>query len=132
MSLRQATHIVLSRWRVVLAGVALVMAAALAQVFLTVPVYTASTQVYLSSTTRAAETGSYVLTDTDLERYVDVLVSPSVQAPLRRALGLPPTAPPISRVAARVTWPRGALTPATVDSKWTRSPDMSFHLRVPF
>ena len=93
MSLRQATHIVLSRWRLVLAGVALVMAAALAQVFLTVPVYTASTQVYLSSTTRAAETGSYVLTDTDLERYVDVLVSPSVQDPLRRALGLPPTAP---------------------------------------
>jgi capsular exopolysaccharide synthesis family protein len=87
-----------SRWRTVAACALLVLGAAAAYTLTLTPTYTATARVYFSATggqsAQAQQTrGSYILTNQDLNTYVEVLRSPAVLEPLRQNLGLPPNTP---------------------------------------
>jgi capsular exopolysaccharide synthesis family protein len=86
-----------TRWRTVAACALLVLGAAAAYTLTLTPTYTATARVYFSATggdsAQAVTRGTYVITATDLNTYVEVLPSPSVLDPLRASLGLPPNAP---------------------------------------
>jgi capsular exopolysaccharide synthesis family protein len=96
VSLRDFLLVLRARWRVIVAGTLLVVAATAAVTLTTTPMYTAHARFYLAAkdTSKDPENrGTYVVTTADLNTYVAVLSSPAVTDPLRERLGLPPGTP---------------------------------------
>ena len=95
MPLREFLYVLRSRWKTVVATTLIVVAAAAAVTLRQTPQYTANARFYLAaeSKTPKGDTGTFVVTTSDLKTYVAVLGSPSVINPLRERLGLPPNTP---------------------------------------
>ena len=97
MSLRDVLLVLRSRWKVVVAGILLVVAATAAVVLTQTPEYTAHARFFLAAKDAGngpkADQGTYVVTTADLNTYVAVLGSPAVMDPLRERLHLAPDTP---------------------------------------
>ena len=96
MQLRDFLVVLRARWRIVLAGIVVVLAATTAVTLNETPIYTSEARFFLQAVdqTKVGENlGTYVVTTDDLNTYVAVLSSPAVLDPLRERLGLPPGTP---------------------------------------
>ena len=85
-----------ARWRIVLAGIVVVLAATTAVTLNETPIYTSEARFFLQAVDQAKggeNLGTYVVTVEDLNTYVAVLSSPAVLDPLRERLALPPGTP---------------------------------------
>ena len=85
MQFRDFLDILLKRWKTLLASLVLVLGATTWVTLNMTPVYQATTRVFLSTTS-----GGYVITQQDLNTYVELLQSPVVLDPLRETLELAP------------------------------------------
>jgi capsular exopolysaccharide synthesis family protein len=117
MQLRDFLVVLRARWRIVLAGVVVVLAATTAVTLSETPVYTSEARFFLQGVDQSkgdGNLGTYIVTTEDLNTYVAVLGSPAVLAPLRERLGLPPGTP--VDVSASVSEEASILTVAARSS----------------
>ena len=92
MSIRDLLGVIRTRWRLIAFCMLVVVGATAATTIVTTPVYEATARIYLE-TEKAVDnrpSGSYAITQKDLNTYVAILGSPAVQDPLRERLGLAP------------------------------------------
>lgn len=88
MEVRQFLTLLARRWLLIVACMVLTTGAAGVVTLLQTPVYEARTRVFLSSRTEGQ-----VLSSSDLDTVIELLRSPVVRDPVRRALGLDAEAP---------------------------------------
>jgi capsular exopolysaccharide synthesis family protein len=96
VTIRDLVGVIRTRWRLIALCVLIVIGATAASTLATTPVYEATARVYLSTVKPADDKspgGTYAITQKDLNTYVEILGSPSVQEPLRQRLGLAPGTP---------------------------------------
>jgi polysaccharide biosynthesis transport protein len=95
VSLRDFLLVLRARWRIIAATTLVVLMASAVVLATTPPVYEAQARFYLAAerTSNQSGGGTYVLTTSDLDTYVEVLKAPAVMDPLREELGLPPGTP---------------------------------------
>lgn len=106
MTVRDLLGVVRARWRIIALCILVVVGATAVSTMLTTPVYEAHTRIYLATVkaTEGEPSGSYAITQKDLNTYVEILGAPAVQDPLREELDLPPGTPlNVSATVAELT-----------------------------
>ena len=96
MQLRDFLVVLRARWKIVLAGIVVVLAATTAVTLTQTPIYTSEARFFLQAVDQSKgdeNLGTYIVTVEDLNTYVAVLSSPAVLDPLRERLDLPPGTP---------------------------------------
>lgn len=88
MQFRDFLDILRNRWKILLTSVVLVLAATIGVTLTTTPVYQASTRIFLST----SSTG-FVISESDVQTYIELVGSPVLLDPLRETLDLPPGTP---------------------------------------
>ena len=89
MTVRDLLGVIRTRWRLIAFCMLVVVGATAATTIVTTPVYEATARIYLE-TEKAVDnepSGSYAITQKDLNTYVAILGSPAVQDPLREVGG---------------------------------------------
>ena len=92
MTIRDLLGVIRTRWRLIALCMLVVIGATAGTTIVTRPVYEATARIYLETEKAGNDraTGSYAITQKDLNTYVAILGSPAVQDPLRERLGLAP------------------------------------------
>lgn len=88
MQFRDFLEILLKRWKIVLASFLLVVTGTAWFTLSMTPVYEANARVFLSTSS-----GGYVISQQDLNTYLELLQSPVVLDPLREEVGIEPGTP---------------------------------------
>lgn len=88
MQFRDFLKILLKRWKIVLASFLLVVTGTAWFTLSMTPVYEANARVFLSTSS-----GGYVISQQDLNTYLELLQSPVVLDPLREEVGIEPGTP---------------------------------------
>lgn len=88
MQFRDFLEILLKQWKIIVASFVLVVAATTGVTLSMTPVYEARARVFLSTSS-----GGFVISEQDLNTYLELLQSPVVLDPLREEVGIEPGTP---------------------------------------